>query len=110
VRRRAAKDRRREGIQRSRYPGRIEILATETVRQLELVGDIYELATLWIHQATRSMHSPRKEFSALYEYLRTIWLLEKSLVHCTNTYAAFGKTRLLIAAWKVAHGLSLWWS
>jgi signal transduction histidine kinase/CheY-like chemotaxis protein len=48
-----------------------EILATETVRQFELVWDRYELATLWIHQATRSMDDPRKEFGELYEYLRT---------------------------------------
>jgi hypothetical protein len=45
-------------------------IATETVRQIEL-WDRYELATFWIHQATRLMYSPRKEFSALYEYLRT---------------------------------------
>jgi hypothetical protein len=30
-----------------------KILATETVRQVELVWNRYELATLWIHQATR---------------------------------------------------------
>jgi signal transduction histidine kinase/CheY-like chemotaxis protein len=48
-----------------------EILATETVRQFELVWDRYEMATLWIHQATRTMDSPRKEFRELYEYLRT---------------------------------------
>jgi signal transduction histidine kinase/CheY-like chemotaxis protein len=48
-----------------------EILATETVRQFELVWDRYELATLWIHQATRLMDNPRKEFGELYEYLST---------------------------------------
>jgi signal transduction histidine kinase len=50
---------------------KFEILATETVRQFERVWDQYELATLWIHQATRSMESPRKEFNELYEYLST---------------------------------------
>jgi signal transduction histidine kinase/CheY-like chemotaxis protein len=48
-----------------------KILATETVRQVELVWDRYELATLWIHQATREMNDPRKEFRELYEYLST---------------------------------------
>jgi signal transduction histidine kinase/CheY-like chemotaxis protein len=48
-----------------------KILATETVRQVELVWDRYELAALWIHQATRSMDSPRKEFRELYEYMHT---------------------------------------
>jgi hypothetical protein len=48
-----------------------EILATETVRQVELVWDRFELAALWIHQATRTMDSPRTEFRELYEYLRT---------------------------------------
>jgi signal transduction histidine kinase/CheY-like chemotaxis protein len=48
-----------------------KILATETVRQVELVWDRYELAALWIHQATRSMDNPRKEFRELYEYLYT---------------------------------------
>jgi signal transduction histidine kinase/CheY-like chemotaxis protein len=47
------------------------IIAHETVRQVELVWDRYEMATLWIHQATRSMDSPRKEFRKLYEYLHT---------------------------------------
>jgi signal transduction histidine kinase len=46
-----------------------KILATETARQVELVWDRYELATLWIHQATRSMNSPRKEFREVYDYL-----------------------------------------
>jgi hypothetical protein len=48
-----------------------KLLATETTRQVELVWDRYELATLWIHQATRSMDNPRQEFLELYEYLRT---------------------------------------
>jgi signal transduction histidine kinase len=48
-----------------------KIHATETVRQVELVWGRYELAALWIHQATRSMDSPREEFRELYEYLNT---------------------------------------
>jgi signal transduction histidine kinase len=48
-----------------------QILATETIRQVELVWDRYELATLWIHQATRSTDNPRKKVLELYEYLRT---------------------------------------
>jgi signal transduction histidine kinase/CheY-like chemotaxis protein len=49
-----------------------KICATETVHQLEMVWDRYELATLLIHQqAARSMDSPRKEFRELYEYLST---------------------------------------
>jgi signal transduction histidine kinase/CheY-like chemotaxis protein len=48
-----------------------KLFATETARQVELVWDRYELATLWIHQATRGMNNPRKEFRELYEYLST---------------------------------------
>jgi signal transduction histidine kinase/CheY-like chemotaxis protein len=56
-----------KGDQRQQF----NIIATETVRQFELVWEQYELAALWIHQATRSMDSPRKEFLELYEYLGT---------------------------------------
>lgn len=48
-----------------------KICATEAVHQLELVWNRYESATLCIHQTTRSMDNPRKEFSVLNEYLRT---------------------------------------
>jgi signal transduction histidine kinase/CheY-like chemotaxis protein len=56
---------------RSDQKQQFEILANETVRQVELVWDRYELAALWIHQATRTMDNPRTEFRELYEYLRT---------------------------------------
>jgi signal transduction histidine kinase/CheY-like chemotaxis protein len=48
-----------------------KICATETVHQIEMVWDRYELATLLIHQAARSPDNPRTEFRELNEYLRT---------------------------------------
>jgi signal transduction histidine kinase/CheY-like chemotaxis protein len=56
---------------RSDQRQQFKICATETVHQLEMVWDRYELATLLIHQATRSMETSRQEFSELYDYLRT---------------------------------------
>jgi signal transduction histidine kinase/CheY-like chemotaxis protein len=64
-----------------------KILATETVRQVELVWDRYELAALWIHQATRSMDNPRREFGELYEYLRTN-LDFQGIAYCRNVSLA----------------------